>query len=37
VGPGELAAVAATVFVTAVLSGVLGMAGGVALLACVLS
>jgi uncharacterized protein len=35
-GPGELAAIGATVFVTAVLSGVLGMAGGIALLGVLL-
>ena len=36
VGPAELAAIGATVFVTAVLSGVLGMAGGIALLGVLL-
>jgi len=35
-GPGELAAIGGTVFVTAVLSGVLGMAGGIALLGVLL-
>src|SRR5262245_31853522 len=35
-GAGELAAIGATVFVTAVLSGVLGMAGGIALLGVLL-
>jgi len=35
-GPSELAAIGATVFVTAVLSGVLGMAGGIALLGVLL-
>ena len=35
-GPGELAAIAAIVFVTAILSGVLGMAGGIALLGVLL-
>jgi uncharacterized membrane protein YfcA len=36
VGPGELATIAAIVFVTAILSGVLGMAGGIALLGVLL-
>ncbi len=35
-GPGELATLSVTVFVTAVLSGVLGMAGGITLLAVLL-
>ena len=35
-GPAEIAAVGAAVFVTAILSGVLGMAGGIALLAVLL-
>jgi len=35
-GVGELVAIGATVFVTAVLSGVLGMAGGIALLGVLL-
>jgi uncharacterized membrane protein YfcA len=35
-GPGELAAIGAVTFVTAVLSGVLGMAGGIALLGVLL-
>lgn len=35
-GPGEVATIGAAVFVTAVLSGVLGMAGGIALLAVLL-
>jgi uncharacterized membrane protein YfcA len=35
-GPAELAAIGGTVFVTAVLSGVLGMAGGIALLGVLL-